>query len=121
MLEKLIHGRKRKEAKQDPKRKNRKHKHHRQIYRITDDNEDSIPDLGIMYAWSGMDRPMVFIDIDQSAIVINLDYEWAKKLAGANEETMDVLICHAIIEAYPENKNISTEEFNKQYWELLNA
>ena len=62
----------------------------------------------------------MYIDVDESAIVINTSYESYGKISNASEDMMDAILPMALIQAYPENKSLSSEAFGMLYWQSFN-
>jgi len=76
--------------------------------------EQSIPNFGTAKG-SDTTKPLVWIDEQSSKLFFNTYYDWVKDVwENANERTMELLICMAIMDAVPENKVLTPQEWQSK-------
>ena len=79
------------------------------------------PDCIYSEAKKGNDRPIVFLDEMESTLWFNTSHDWVTKLENASDETMEVLIMLAIIDAVPDNQDISGKTLLRKLSETLDV
>lgn len=101
--------------------KKRKHKKHKRKSQITDEDQESNPQLDVIYKKAGKHRSLIFLDLEESAIVINQSHESAFDVPNYSDDKMIMLYKWAIFEAIPEYRNISIAEFGSLMWGEFNC
>jgi hypothetical protein len=106
----------------EPKKKYNKHKHRGRKPKLSDKyDEESIPRLHLKRGKKGNDRLIVILDEKESTLWFNTSHDWVTKLENASDETMELLIMLAIIDAVPDNQDISGKTLLRKLSDTLDA
>jgi hypothetical protein len=106
----------------EPKKKYNKHKHRGRKPKLSDKyDEESIPRLHLKRGKKGNDRLIVILDEKESTLWFNTSHDWVTKLENASDETMELLIMLAIIDAVPDNQDISGKALLRKLSDTLDA
>ena len=84
-------------------------------------DEESIPRLHLKRGKKGNDRLIVILDEKESTLWFNTSHDWVTKLENASDETMELLIMLAIIDAVPDNQDISGKALLRKLSDTLDA
>jgi hypothetical protein len=97
---------------------NKKHKHRNRTNRITDSDQEGEPDLELIPINATKQRPLIYLDVMESAIMVNKDWPNAyEKIENATDDFRDAMISWTIAEAFSETR----EEFHMIYSEALDG
>lgn len=81
--------------------------------------ESCVPDLDVV-KYASSDKFYVFIDVASSAIVFNTYHRWVREnIDNVSDETIDLLLIIALLNAIPQNQHMGSEQFLKRVTEEL--
>jgi hypothetical protein len=84
-----------------------------------EDDEEIIPQIPFKKVPSSKEKPLVYFDENESAFILNTSREGIKMFSNSKSDGARNEILRAIIKATPENQDISTEELDKKYYNLV--